>query len=152
MKKTREEVMRVLARKINVGETGLEELKYWKAVIEETLRQHPSGPLLAPRENSASQWIRYMPIKTEVTVNAWALECWKGSRLLWWCREVLSIDIFGLWNCELYTWGCEENICPGLSFVMANLVLLIALFCTILIGKFSTILRKKILLMDLKHK
>lgn len=43
--------MQVLARKINVGETGLEELKYWKAVIEETLRQHPSGPLLAPREN-----------------------------------------------------------------------------------------------------
>lgn len=51
MKKTREEVMQVLARKINVGETGLEELKYLKAVIEETLRQHPSGPLLAPREN-----------------------------------------------------------------------------------------------------
>ena len=52
LKKAQEEVGRVYGNKGYVDESELHQLTYVAAVIRETLRLHPPGPLLMPRESS----------------------------------------------------------------------------------------------------
>ncbi|KAK1584462.1 hypothetical protein Q3G72_033220 [Acer saccharum] len=75
IKEAKAEVRHVFDRKGKVDETGINELKFLKAVIKETLRLHPTAPLLVPRENSDSCQINgyEIPAKTRTVVNAWAI-------------------------------------------------------------------------------
>ncbi|KAL6994644.1 hypothetical protein U1Q18_048800 [Sarracenia purpurea var. burkii] len=72
MKKAQSEVRQAFAENGNVHESGLQELKYLNSVIKETLRLHPSAPLLVPRESSDQCVINEyeIPAKTRVFVNA----------------------------------------------------------------------------------
>lgn len=54
MIKAQTEVRQVFGRQQNFDQTGLSELKYLKMVIKETMRLHPPGPLLVPRESKES--------------------------------------------------------------------------------------------------
>ncbi|KAJ9174463.1 hypothetical protein P3X46_013102 [Hevea brasiliensis] len=132
MSKAQAEVRQVLNRKRNVEEAGLEELKYLKAVIKETLRIHPPGPLLAPRENKEQCQINgyNIPIKTKVIVNAWAIgrdpDYWIHAEKFYPERFLESkIDFRGS-NFEFLPFGAGRRICPGLSFGIANLELPLA--------------------------
>ena len=75
MKRAQAEVRRVFDKNGNIDETDLHELKYLNCVIKETLRLHPSAPLLLPRQCSEQCEINgyKIPIKTRVIVNAWAI-------------------------------------------------------------------------------
>ncbi|KAL7249123.1 hypothetical protein ACSBR1_011316 [Camellia fascicularis] len=62
MKRAQAEVRSVIDKKGNVDETCLHELEPLNLVIKETLRLHPSAPLLVPRESSEQGTINgYLP-------------------------------------------------------------------------------------------
>ncbi|KAL6215558.1 hypothetical protein ACLB2K_014987 [Fragaria x ananassa] len=75
MQKAQEEVREVFNRRGVADETGIREMKYLNLVIKETLRLHPSNPLLLPRESRERCGIDgyEIPVKTKVIINAWAI-------------------------------------------------------------------------------
>ncbi|WMV43132.1 hypothetical protein MTR67_036517 [Solanum verrucosum] len=134
LEKAQEEVRRVFGEKGYVDESNFDQLKYLKAVIKETLRLHPPGPLLLPRMSREKCKIDGYEIqeKTQVLVNAWAIgrdsrywedaECFKAERFL-----DSSIDFNGN-NFEYIPFGAGRRRCPGMSFGLANVEHPLALF------------------------
>ncbi|KAK4380321.1 hypothetical protein RND71_002183 [Anisodus tanguticus] len=113
-------------------ESFVEELKYLKLVIKETLRLHPPLPLMLPRECREETCINgyTIPLKTKVIVNVWAIgrdpkywddaESFKPERF-----EQSSVDFAGN-NFEFLPFGSGRRICPGISFGLANIYLPLA--------------------------
>ncbi|CAN4114282.1 unnamed protein product [Withania somnifera] len=110
----------------------VEELKYLKLVVKETLRLHPPVPLLTPRECMEETDINgyTIPMKTKVMVNVWAMgrdpkywddaESFKPERF-----EQCYVDFVGN-NFEYLPFGSGRRICPGISFGLANIYLPLA--------------------------
>lgn len=132
MERAQTEVRRVFNQRGNVDETGLHELKYLKAVIKETLRLHPSAPLLLPRESNEQCEIDgyTIPVKTKVMINAWAIgrdpRYWPEAETFDPERFLDSeIDFKGT-NFEYIPFGSGRRTCPGISFALANIELPLA--------------------------
>ncbi|PHT31578.1 hypothetical protein CQW23_27915 [Capsicum baccatum] len=101
-------------------------------VIKETLRLHPTLPLLLPRECREETDLNgyIIPEKTKVMVNVWAIgrdpkywndaESFKPERF-----EQSSVDFLGN-NFEYLPFGSGRRICPGISFALANIYLPLA--------------------------
>ncbi|KAF5479046.1 hypothetical protein F2P56_005551 [Juglans regia] len=134
MKAAQDEVREVFDRKWVVDETAITEMKYLKAVVKETLRLHPPGPLLLPRECSESCVINgyEIPVKTKVLVNVWAI----GRDPKYWSEPERfdperfldsSIDYKGT-NWDYLPFGAGRRICPGIAFGLTNVELPLALF------------------------
>ncbi|PHU25618.1 Cytochrome 71D6 [Capsicum chinense] len=110
----------------------VEELKYLKLVVKETLRLHPPVPLLTLRECMEETNLNdyTIPLKTKVMVNVWAIgrdprywddaESFKPERF-----EQCSVDFNGN-NFEYLPFGSGRRICPGISFGLANVYLPLA--------------------------
>ncbi|PRQ33168.1 putative tabersonine 16-hydroxylase [Rosa chinensis] len=132
MEKAQIEVRQVFGAKGNVYETGLQQLKFLKAMIKVTLRLHPPIPLLLPKESSESCEINGygIPVKTKVIVNAWVIgrdpkhwieaETFHPERFLDSC-----IDYRGA-NFEFIPFGGGRRICPGIAFATPNIEFLLA--------------------------
>lgn len=132
MKKAQEEVRRVFGKKGYVDEAGIHELKYLKQVIKETLRLHPSAPLLIPREaREVCEIGGYrIPSKSRVIINAWAIaqssEYWdEGERFYPERFENNPIDYKGN-DFQFIPFGAGRRICPGITFAIANIELPLA--------------------------
>ncbi|XP_027159518.1 premnaspirodiene oxygenase-like [Coffea eugenioides] len=133
MVKAQREVRKAFVGKKTIEETDIQELKYLKSVIKETLRLHPPVPLLVPRECRQETEIDgyIIPIKTRVIVNAWAIgrdpeywddpESFKPERF-----EDSSVDFSGC-HFQYVPFGAGRRICPGISFGLANVELPLAL-------------------------
>ncbi|KAK4721771.1 hypothetical protein R3W88_012004 [Solanum pinnatisectum] len=130
--KVQAEVREAFRDKETFDENDVEELKYLKLVIKETLRLHPPVPLLVPRECREETDINgyTIPMKTKVMVNVWAL----GRDLKYWDDaesfkperfEQCSVDFIGN-NFEYLPFGSGRRICPGISFGLANVYLPLA--------------------------
>ncbi|KAJ7956144.1 Cytochrome P450 [Quillaja saponaria] len=135
MKKAQEEVRRVVGNKSKVEESDINQMKYLKCVLKETLRLHPSLPLLVPRETLSS--VKFggydIPQKTRVFVNSWAIqrdpEIWeRPEEFLPERFENSQVDFKGH-DFEFIPFGAGRRGCPGMSFgiasaeyVMANLL------------------------------
>ncbi|GMN72139.1 hypothetical protein TIFTF001_051943 [Ficus carica] len=115
MEKAQVEVRRVFRKQRNVDETGLHKLKFLKCVIKETLRLHPPGPLLIPRESRESCVINgFLPAKTKVIINGWAIErdprYWSEAERFYPERfDDSSVD-FRETNFELIPFGAGRRI------------------------------------------
>ncbi|KAK2976250.1 hypothetical protein RJ640_021961, partial [Escallonia rubra] len=122
MKKAQEEVRQLIGDGANVEEDDLEKLPYLKAVLKETMRLHPAGPLLVPRETTQSCVINGYEIqpKTLVFVNAWAIgkdpEAWENPEKFLPERFLgnSTIDFRGH-HFELVPFGAGRRGCPGMS-------------------------------------
>ncbi|QCE08421.1 Cytochrome P450 [Vigna unguiculata] len=132
MAKSQEEVTRVFSSKGYCSEESLEELKYLKAVIKETMRLHPPFPLLHPRECRETCEVKgYMiPAGTQVIVNAWAVardpEYWSDPEKFYPERFMDSpIDYKGNHH-EFIPFGAGRRICPGISFGVITIELCLA--------------------------
>jgi len=133
MKKAQAEVRKVVNMKGRVDETCINEVKYLKLVVKETLRLHPPGPLLLPRECGETCEIDgyQIPAKSMILVNAWAIgrdpNYWGDPERFYPERFIdSSIDYKGC-NFEYIPLGAGRRMCPGITFGLANVELALAL-------------------------
>ncbi|KAJ4725250.1 Cytochrome P450 [Melia azedarach] len=126
LEKAQAEVREIFNRKGKVDETSIDEMKFLKLVIKETLRLHPPAPLLIPRECGERCEINgfEIPVKARVIVNAWAI----GRNPKYWTDPESfvperfidhSVDYKGT-NFEYIPFGSGRRICPGMSFGLAS--------------------------------
>ncbi|CAN6201004.1 unnamed protein product [Urochloa humidicola] len=132
LQKVQGEVWHALEDKSRVTEDDLVNLHYLKLVIKETLRLHPPAPLLLPRECQEScKILGYdVPKDAYVLVNAWAIgrdpkywdepETFKPERF-----EGETFDFKGN-DFRYIPFGAGRRICPGATFAMANIELILA--------------------------
>ncbi|GLT26373.1 hypothetical protein SLA2020_014450 [Shorea laevis] len=132
LEKAQEEVRRVFDKQGDVDEAGIHELRYLTAVIKETLRLHPSLPLLLPRESREKCEIKgyQIPEKTQVIINAWAIardpEYWsEAERFVPEKFLDSSLDFRGT-DLEFIPFGAGRRVCPGISFALPNIELPLA--------------------------
>lgn len=124
--KAQEEVRKVFdGRNGVVDESYFDELSYLKLVIKETLRLHPPGPLLLPRQSRERCEINgyEIPARSWVLVNAWAI----GRDPMYWedagsfkPERFLekSVD-YKASSLEYIPFGAGRRICPGISLGIA---------------------------------
>ncbi|XP_071712762.1 cytochrome P450 Tp4149-like [Rutidosis leptorrhynchoides] len=134
MKKLQEEVREYAQGKPNVTDEDLAKLEYLNAVFKETMRLHPSPPLI-PRELTQDLNLMGYEIKcgTKVFINTWAIG---RDPTLWDEPEVFKperflsspIDYYGAYF-ELIPFGTGRRGCPGIHYskaineiTLANLV------------------------------
>ncbi|XP_031261101.1 cytochrome P450 71D11-like [Pistacia vera] len=134
LEKAQAEVREIFNREGKIDETSVDEMKYLKLVIKETLRLHPPAPLLIPRECRQNCVINGfdIPIKTRVIVNAWAIgrdpEYWSEPEIFNPERFLNhSVDYKGT-SFEYIPFGAGRRVCPGMSFGLANVELPLAMF------------------------
>jgi len=133
LKKAQAEVRKGFDRRGMVEEATIGEFKYLKSIIKESLRLHPSVPLLLPREcREACEINGYrIPVKSRVLVNAWAIgrdpKYWNDPDKFYPERFMdSSIDFLGT-NFEYIPFGAGRRICPGMNYVLANIEQVLAL-------------------------
>ncbi|XP_015582850.2 cytochrome P450 93A3 [Ricinus communis] len=74
MKKAREEIDFVIGKSRLVQELDIPNLPYLQAVVKETLRLHPTGPLIVRESTETCAINGYeIPARTRLFVNVWAL-------------------------------------------------------------------------------
>ncbi|MED6196645.1 hypothetical protein PIB30_049391 [Stylosanthes scabra] len=132
MQKAQAEVRELFNSIGKVDETLINELKYLKSVVKETLRLHPPAPLLLPRECGEVCEINgyHIPYKSKVIVNAWAIgrdpKNWSEPEKFYPERFTdSSIDYKGN-NFEYIPFGAGRRTCPGSTLGLLNVELALA--------------------------
>jgi len=116
-------------------ESDLQNLPYLQAIVKETLRLHPTVPLLVPRKAAEACDIEgyYIPKNAQLIVNAWGMQrdpdVWDSPLEFNPDRFVGSgIDITGS-NFEVIPFGAGRRMCAGMNmgllmvqFILATLL------------------------------
>ncbi|XP_059296256.1 xanthotoxin 5-hydroxylase CYP82C4-like [Lycium ferocissimum] len=108
-----------------VEESDIKNLPYLQAIIKETLRLYPPGPLSGPREASEDCYVDKFRIHkgTRLIVNLWKLQrdprIWEDPDEFkperWFMKEHVNINFRGQ-NFEYIPFSSGRRMCPGLMF------------------------------------
>lgn len=129
MEKAQEELDIQIGRNTFVDESHINNLVYLQAIIKESLRLYPPGPLSAPHESMEDCVVGgyNIPKGTRVVFNLWKIQrdptIWSEPDLFKPERFLVThkdIDVRGN-HFELIPFGAGRRICPGIS---SSLVLL----------------------------
>ncbi|CAN6298628.1 unnamed protein product [Urochloa humidicola] len=132
MRKAQHEVREIIQGQDDLTQDSMDKLTYMHLVIKETLRLHPPGPFLLPREcRETCQVLGYdVPKGTAVFVNAWAMgrdskywddaEEFKPERF-----ESSNVDFRGA-DFEFIPFGAGRRICPGMALGLTTMELVLA--------------------------
>nr|AGK82831.1 cytochrome P450-2 [Solanum habrochaites] len=142
MKKAQVEVREALKGKKKVDHIDVQNLKYLKLIVKETLRLHPPGPLASPRESIEEIAINgyVIPKKTIALMNLYAMgrdpEYWHDPEKFMPDRFNNYVDndvddvkmIKGSSNVpmEFLAFGFGKRVCPGMLFATATSELTLA--------------------------
>lgn len=131
LNKLQTEVREILRHKHEVTNEDLGRLHYLKAVVKETLRLHPPIPLLARVAREDVTVMEYdVAGGTMVLINTWAIgrdpASWDEPEKFHPDRFLnSSVDFKGL-DLELIPFGAGRRGCPGITFAMASIELVLA--------------------------
>ncbi|GFP93738.1 cytochrome p450 71d13 [Phtheirospermum japonicum] len=131
MAKVQTEIRGTFKGKTTINESDIQDLKYLKLVIKETLRLRPPVALVGRACREECKVNGYtIPLKSRVMVNIWSLgrdpeywtepESFKPERF-----ESNPMDFLGN-NFEFIPFGAGRRICPGMNFGLANVELSLA--------------------------
>ncbi|XP_057781322.1 6,7,8-trihydroxycoumarin synthase-like [Salvia miltiorrhiza] len=132
MKKLQNEIRSLVGEKGKVDEDDLPKLPYLKAVINESFRMYPPGPLLLPRESMETSILDGYEIapKTMVYVNAYAVgrdpEYWKNPDEFIPERFLNSNIDFKGQDFGLIPFGSGRRMCPGMNIGHLSMELMVA--------------------------
>ncbi|KAK2365727.1 cytochrome P450 82A3 [Trifolium repens] len=136
MEKAKEELDIHVGKERCVRESDIDNLVYLQAIVKETLRLYPPGPLAAPREFSSNCTLGGYNVKkgTRLITNLWKIHTdpsiwsnpldFKPERFL---NSHKYIDVRGH-HFELLPFGGGRRICPGISFALQMVHLTLASF------------------------
>ncbi|CAH2067193.1 unnamed protein product [Thlaspi arvense] len=120
-----------------VSDSDLSKLPYLRAIVKETLRMHPPGPLLSWARLSIHDTqivTHFIPAGTTAMVNMWAIthdekvwpeaHAYKPERFLG-AQESYNFPIMGS-DLRLAPFGAGRRVCPGKSMGLATVELWLA--------------------------
>jgi len=132
MKKLQDEIRTVGGRKEFLDDDDVQKFPYLRAVIKETFRFYPPGPILVQRETNDDCVIGGydIPAKTTLYVNAWAIHKdpnnWKNPFEYYPERFLDSSVSFRGNDYEFLPFGSGRRVCPGMPMAIASLDLILA--------------------------
>ncbi|XP_047951649.1 ferruginol synthase-like [Salvia hispanica] len=120
LKRLKQEIKSVAGENGQIREADIASLPYLQAVIKETFRYHPPGPLAVTRMSEADQEVNgYMiPKGTQILVNTWSMA---KDTSIWTDPESFEperfldnkLDFKGQ-HFQLIPFGAGRRICPGM--------------------------------------
>ncbi|XP_019198638.1 PREDICTED: cytochrome P450 71A1-like [Ipomoea nil] len=120
-KKATDELDRVIGQKRWVEEKDMPNLPYIQAIVKETMRLHPVGPMLAPRLSREDCKVTGydIPKGTRILVSVWSIgrdpTLWDNPNEFIPDRFIgKDIDVKGC-DFELLPFGAGRRMCPGYS-------------------------------------
>ncbi|KAH7567345.1 hypothetical protein JRO89_XS07G0055300 [Xanthoceras sorbifolium] len=126
LEKVQEELDNIVGKERLMTESDIEKLVYLQAVVKETMRLYPAGPLSGAREFGQDCTIGgyHVPKGTRLVVNLWKLQTdprvwsdpleFKPERFLTTHKDV---DVKGQ-HFELIPFGAGRRACPGIAFAL----------------------------------
>ncbi|KAL2320829.1 hypothetical protein Fmac_029798 [Flemingia macrophylla] len=126
LEKAREEIDSVIGKSRIVEESDIINLPYLQAIVKETMRMHPAGPLIFRESSRGAVVCGYnIPAKTRLFINVWAIgrdpKHWESPLEFRPERFIENgasgLDVRGQ-HYHLIPFGSGRRMCPGASLAL----------------------------------